>query len=290
MLNEFTDLYRRNPEIRDAFGDYNGSALLNNAKRIFGGREQVFFEYGKDESMPIFDDQYPREIKKVKKNTILHVNDHRESPSGLTVISMHGKDLESGTKRYDSGYVHQYCRPILLGNFKTFETKRYFSIDLSYIMAISRAFTDYKFDQFDGEGRRILQAWIFVMTYGIHHPEEYELIMVKSSRNEYGEEARNRAIIRNSFYKKDTYTKNMGAPYGESRDDEWALSADDYAKVAALDSIFTELSKGSPLLYNGTIIPDLIRDSRQYGDTVPEYFNDFLGSKTDLQLNNTEGY
>jgi hypothetical protein len=82
----------------------------------------------------------------------------------------------------------------------------------------------------------------------------------------------------------------MGAPYGESRDDEWALSADDYAKVAALDSIFTELSKGSPLLYNGTIIPDLIRNSRQYGDTVPEYFNDFLGSKTDLQLNNTEGY
>ncbi len=289
MLNEFTFLYPDNEAVTDAFGEYNGRALLNNAKRIFGGKEQVFFEYGKDESMPIYNDVLPSKQKKVNKNVILNVNSHVESPSGLTVISMHSSDTDTSTVRYDADYVHQYCRPVLLGNFKTFETKRFYSIDLSYILAISRAFTDLKFDQFEGEGLRILKAWIFVMTYGIHHPDEYELIMIQSSKNEYGESARNRSIVRNGYYKGEAINK-MGAPYGESSDDEWALSSSDYSKVAALDSIFAELSKGSPLLYNGSIVPDLIRNSRQYGDTVPEYFVDLLGAKANLNNNNTKGY
>ncbi len=290
MLNEFTFLYVDNEAITDAFGEYNGRALLNNSKRIFGGREQVFFEYGKDETMPIFDNTLSSKQKKVNKNVILNVNSHIESPSGLTVISMHSDDIDTSTTRYDADYVHQHCRPILLGNFKTFETKRYYSIDLSYILAISRAFTDFKFDQFEGEGLRILQAWIFVMTYGVHHPDEYELIMLQASKNEYGKKTRNRPIIRNGYYAKDEEVSRMGAPYGESSDEEWALSSSDYSKVAALDSIFAELSKGSPLLYNGSIVPDLIRNSRQYGDTVPEYFVDLLGAKANLNNNNTKGY
>ena len=289
MLNEFTPLYHSNEKVTNAFGEYNGRALLNNAKRVFGGREQVFFEYGKDESMPIYNTTYPKK-KPVKKNVILNVNSHVESPSGLTVISMHSDDIDTSTSRYDVDYVNQHCRPVLLGSFKTYETKRFYSVDLSYVMAISRAFTDLKFDQFDGEGLRILKAWIFVMTYGIHHPDEYETIMLQSSKNEYGSSARNRVIVRNGFYRNKTDTSRMGAPYGESSDEEWALSSEDYSKVAALDSVFTELSKGSSLLYNGSIIPDLIRNSREYGGIVPDYFTDFLGSKNSLNSDNTKGY
>ena len=290
MLNEFTDLYFNNEKIRDAFGDYNGNALLNNAKRVFGGREKVFFEYGRDESYPINNGIRSTEIKDVSKNVILKLNDHLPSPSGLTVIPMHGSDIETSSSRYDVEYVNQFCKPVLLGKFRTYETKKYFSVDLSYIMAISRAFTDLKFDQFDGEGMRILQAWIFVMTYGSHHPEDHELIMVRSSKNEYGKSARNRVIVRNGYYADDEDFNKMGSPYGESSDNEWALSAEDYAKVAALDSVFTELSKGKPLLYNGTIVPDLIRNTRQYGDTVPNYLTDVLGAKQSANTNNTEGF
>ena len=152
MLNEFTASYYDDDAILNAFGDYNGTALLRNAKRIFGGREQVFFEYGRDESMPIMNKQYPLEQKPIHKDTLLHVASHTTSPSGLTVISMTNTDTDTNTTRYDADYVHQYCKPVLLGSFKTYETKKFFSIDLSYILAISRAFTDLKFDQFEGEG------------------------------------------------------------------------------------------------------------------------------------------
>ncbi|MCK5848598.1 MAG: hypothetical protein KAH01_05320 [Caldisericia bacterium] len=284
MLNEFTLAYRDDEKIKNVFGDYNGTQLLKNAKRIFGGKEQVFFEYGRDESAPIFADAVNPNVNETSKNVILKVNQHVESPSGLTAISMTGEGIDTGTSRYDVEYANQYCRPILLGHFKTYETKKYYSIDLSYILAISRSFTDLNFENFEGEGLRILKAWLFVMTYGSHHPEEHELIMVRSSKNEYGESARNRAVVRNSYYKKGEDFNKMGAPYGESRDDEWALSSDDYAKVAALDSIFTQLSLGTPLLYNGSIVPDLIRNSRQYGSTVPEYFNDILTAKNHLKI------
>ena len=290
MLNEFTAAYYDDQKIKNAFGEYNGTQLLKNAKRIFGGKEQVFFEYGRDELSPIFNNTIDPKIKDVSENVILKVNQHIESPSGLTAISMTGGDIDAGTSRYDVEYANQHCRPILLGNFKTYETKKYYSIDLSYILAISRSFTDLNFENFEGEGLRILKAWLFVMSYGFHHPDEHELIMVRSSKNEYGNDARNRVIVRNSYYKKGEAFNKMGAPYGESRDGEWTLSADDYAKVAALDSIFTQLSLGTPLLYNGSIVPDLIRNSRQYGATVPDYFNSIMDSGSALRTNNTEGY
>jgi hypothetical protein len=146
--------------------------------------------------------------------------------------------------------------------------------------------TDYDFSHFTGEGLRILKAWLFVSTYGHRHPDEPDTIMIQSSKNEYGEEARNRVFIRNAYYEENVDYSRQGSPYGESNDPDWALSGDDYSRVAALDVIFTELSKGTPLYYDGSIVPNLINNTRQYGNFVPEYFHSIVDMKTAINNNN----
>ncbi|MCK5848724.1 MAG: hypothetical protein KAH01_05955, partial [Caldisericia bacterium] len=181
MLNEFTFAYRNNEKIKNAFGEYNGEQLLKNSKRVFGGREQVFFEYGRDESSPVYNKIRKQEKLKISKNKYIQVSKENRSESGLTMIGMFGTDHDTGTARYDVEYVNGYCHPLInpkksMGALRTYETKKYYSVDLSYILRISRAFTDFDFSVFDGEGLRILKAWIFVMTYGVKHPEEPGLI------------------------------------------------------------------------------------------------------------------
>jgi len=350
MINDFTFLYGTNKKVNNAFGPINSEMLLSGAKRIFGGREKVFFEYARDETFPSYDsrkitvDRYniEEEVSGSGSGSALSGSGsiysgsgssgsgsiYSGSGSGSTSGSTSGSSSTStsgstsgsgsisgepdingllisengnaaiglvlepivitGSSRYDVEYIHEYCRTPLLDNFSTFETKKYFSIDLSYILAISRAMTTYDFSQFDGEGLRILKAWLFVMTYGTRHPDDESTIMLQSSKNEYGEESRDRVIIRNLYYDRDEedYSR-QGSPYGESNDSEWALSGDDYSRVAALDKIFTELSKGTSLYYDGSIVPDLINGTRQYGDLVPEYLNSILNMKNAV---NSENY
>ena len=291
MLNEFTLAYRDNKKIINAFGEYNGEQLLKNSKRIFGGREQVFFEYGRDETAPVYNDIRKSEKKKITKNKYMQVSAENRAESGFTLIGMFGTDIDTGSARYDVEYANGYCHPLInpkksMGSLRSYETKKYYSVDLSYILRISRAFTDYDFSVFDGEGLRILKAWIFVMTYGVRHPEEPGLIMIQASKNEYGSEVRNRVLVRNSHYMNDQRYVYFGAPYGESVDEEWALSADDYSKVAALDTIMTELARATPLIRDGAIVPDLIHGSREYGSTTPMYFKDILGMKQDIRHTN----
>jgi len=291
MINEFSFLYGNNEKVTNAFGEYNGEALLNNAKRIFAGNEQVFFEYGRDETRSRYGEvktQIP--VMQNDKNYIAASIEER-APSRITLIGMYGTDIDTGTARYSVGYRNQYCRPLInpkksMDSLATYETKKYFTIDLSYILKISRAFTNYDFSVFSGEGLRILKAWIYVMTYGVHHPEEPNLIMIQASKNEYGNKVRNRVIVRNSYYDGERRYMYYGSPYAESTDDEWALSADDYSKVAALDTIMTELSLGTPLIREAGDALDLISGGREYGALVPEYFKSILGMREFSRKNN----
>lgn len=278
MINDFTFIYGNSEKVNDSFGPINSEMLLNGAKRIFGGKEQVFFEYARDEAFPRIRGQVP-EVKKYSETNGLLLSNNKNAALGLDLNPI----ITTGSSRYGTQYVHQFCRPQLLGKLDTFETKKYYSIDLSYILSISRAMTDYDFSQFDGEGLRILKAWLFVMTYGQRHPEDETTIMLQSSKNEYGEEVRNRVLTRNIYYsEEEAQYAHQGSPYGESYDNEWALRGDDYPKVAALDMIFTELSKGTPLYYDGSKVPDLIKGSRRYADLVPKYLQNILGMQREV--------
>lgn len=286
MINDFTFLYGTPEKVNDAFGALNSEMLLKGAKRIFGGREQVFFEYARDESQPYYDGQF---VENERYDTGYETAGLLLTENGNAAIGLDVQPVSimTGDSRYEADYIHGYCRTPLLDGFNTFETKKYFSIDLSYILSISRAMTTYDFSQFDGEGLRILKAWLFVMTYGVRHPEDEKTIMVQSSKNEYGEEARNRVITRNLYFEKAIEQYSLqGSPYGESNDDEWALRGDDYPKVAALDKIFNELSKGTPLYYEGSLVPDLIKGTRQYADLVPEYLQQIFNMQEAVNSDN----
>jgi hypothetical protein len=286
MINDFTFLYGNDKKVSDALGETNSEMLLKNAKRVFGGREKVFFEYARDETRPIYmgrEDPAPKSTSNIQRGIVVIKNN--KSPSGATLMPM---DIDLSTHKYDLKYNHQYCMPAILNSLEQFETKKFFSIDLEYILSVSRAFTDFDFSNFDGEGLRILKAWIYVMTYG--EKLEDGTIILRSSKNEYGEKARPRAIVRNSFYNSTDPVNELGAPYAQSTDGEWALTGEDYSKVQALNVLMTELSKGKPLLYNYTIMPDLVNNTRQYGATVPDYLLGILDMKKLVQENNNKGY
>jgi hypothetical protein len=287
MINDFTFLYGNNKKVSDALGETNAEMLLKNSKRVFGGREQVFFEYAREETHPIYNGRQGPEPKENFVRRGIVVDRNNSSPSGATVMAM---DIDTSKHGYDVKYNHQYCMPVILNSLEQFETKKFFSVDLEYILSISRAFTDYDFSHFDGEGLRILKAWLFVMSYGVRHSEDPSIIMIHSSKNEYGEKARTRSVVRNSFYNNEAPLTDIGAPYAESTDSEWALSGDDYSKVQALNVLMTELSKGTPLLYNYTIMPDMVNNTRQYGATTPEYLLSILDMRKLVNENNNKGY
>jgi len=287
MINDFTFLYGNNKKVDDAFGETNSEMLLRNSKRIFGGREKVFFEYAIEETKPIYNGRLEPDPKNNNIRMGIVINKNNSSPSGATAIPM---NIDLSKHGYDLKYNHQYCMPAILNSLEQFETKKFFAIDLEYILSVSRAFTDLDFSNFDGEGLRILKAWTFVMSYGERSTTDPETIMIRTNKNEYGEYARPRAIVRNSFYNSTDPVKNLGAPYAQSTDDEWALTSDDYSKVQALNVLMTELSKGTPLLYNYSIMPDLINNTRQYNSTVPNYLLSILDMKKLVQENNNKGY
>jgi len=287
MINDFTFLYGNNQKVQDTFGETNPEMLLKNAKRIFGGREQVFFEYAREETSPIYmgrQEPDPKRSGQTLRGIVVGKNN--QSPSGATAMIM---DVDLSKHGYDLKYNYDYCMPVVLNSLETFKTKKYFSVDLEYILSISRAMTDFDFSHFDGEGHRILKAWMFVMTYGVRHSEDPSVIMIHSNKNEYGEDARNRAVVRNSFYNETAPLTDIGAPYAQSTDNEWALSADDYSRVQALNMIMTELSKGTPLLYDYSIMPDLVDNTRQYGETVPGYLTNILDMKKLINEQNIKG-
>lgn len=287
MINDFTFLYGNASKVKDAFGNINEEMLLRGAKSIFGGQDQVFFEYGRDETNPLMCGACNVDLFRSSGNSgVVSIS---KSQDGRLVLTPLEADAD-GSLRYNVSYRHQFCNFPIANKLYTKETKKYFSVDLEYILRITRAMTTYDFSEFSGEGKRILKAWIFVMTYGSKHPDEPDTIMLHSSRNEYGEPVSNRVIVRNSYYEEGKDHTYLGAPYAESRDPEWALTADDYSRVAALDRVFTELSLGSPLLYNNTIVPSLIHDSIDYGDTVPGYLKSILEMRKQLKNENTQGY
>jgi hypothetical protein len=261
MIGDFTFLYGRNRNINDAFGSYNKDMGLKNAKKIFGGNGKVFFEYAKD-SFPAIDTSI---------NTSTNNISYTTTTTGNILVYPIGYNYEA--EIINSG------KNTLLDSIKLKSDKKFYAIDLTYILNITRAMTTLDFSHFTGEGKRILNAWIFVMSKGTK--DQYGRIRIDSYNNEYGVEPRGRVIIRNSDDGQ-THTGLYGYYYATSNDKEFALTPDDYSRVAALDAVFNELVNAKDISADGHISKNVISDLNEYGDTRPKYFDDIMATKKSM--------
>jgi hypothetical protein len=276
MINDFTYLNGNAAKVSDTLGDINGKMLLAGAKRYFGANSKVFYKHSISETRPIYLGSRYEPSESIDNNLVLiEPNEDR----GVVLIPY---SLSSANAPYDLEYKNQYCMTPIASSLEQFKTKTYFSVDLDYVLAVSSALTTFDFSRFTGEGERILKAWIHVMTYGVK-ASDGETIMLQSTKNEYGKEVPNRVIVRNSTYG-NTEASDNGAPYAESKDGEWALSAEDYSKVQALNVIMSALVQGNDFLYSKPIVDGIIRGISIDRFKTPYYLTDLL------KINNVSAY
>lgn len=314
MINDYTYMYKNDKKINQALGPINGVLKQHNAKTMFTDSNTVFIQYAANNDAPtghglIFGekempgiDTEPEEITlpliAKNKDIILSISKSNQAPSGMVITPLavtSTNQNESPSLKYDTAYVNGYCCGGAVAGFyndnrnidpipgESFEyaftcSTDYYSIDIGFMLSVIRAFSNLDFSMFDGEAKRLIKAWTHLMSYGERDTEDNDIIMLKSSYNEYGESVRKRVAIRNHFFPSDT-DLSAGAVFAGNNDDEWSLSADDYSKLAVLDLVFSVMSMGAPIYTIDSSGKDLVGWAETYGELYNEYFNDMLNTK-----------
>jgi len=272
MISDFEYLRSNYDKVQGAIGSINSKMLLKGIRKFSGKNSKVFYEHSVEETKPIFGG---RTLVKSNFDRTLVLIEPSPGYDGIVLLPYNIDDIKSP---YPLDYMNDYCMPKVMNSLNRYRTKRYFSVDLEYILSISAAFDNLDFTVFSGEAERILKAWLHVMTHGVL-ASDGKTIMLQSSKNEYGNDVGTRVLVRNSSYVSGSNDNNIGAPYAQSIDPEWALSGDDYSKVQCLNTVFTALAKGNDLLYSKPIVSGIIKDISidRYGD--PQYLSNLLNVK-----------
>jgi len=272
MIGDFEYLRSNYDKVQGAVGPINNKMLLKGVRKFLGKNSKVFYEHSIEETKPIFAGSAPLEPGFDSELVLI---EPLPGSDGVVLLPYNIDDIESP---YPLDYRNDYCMPKIMNSLNRYRTKRYFSVDLEYVLSISAAFSNLDFTAFEGEAKRILKAWIHVMSYGVLASDD-KTIMLQSSKNEYGNDVGTRVLVRNSSYIIGSNDNDIGAPYAQSTDPEWALSGDDYSKVQCLNTVFTALAEGNDLLYSKPIVSGIVKDISidRYGD--PQYLPNLLNVK-----------
>jgi len=121
-----------------------------------------------------------------------------------------------------------------------------YSVDTAFLYKVANALDTENFEIFNGEAEIILKALTHLYSFGSIVNGN---IRIASLYNEYGNKIPNRTIHKNiTFLKKDEKIKEAFYEFAKSNDENFALTPNDYSKLAVLDLSLTYLASGMPIL------------------------------------------
>jgi hypothetical protein len=231
------------------------------AQNLFGGDGEVFRKIG--QGIPSINDESEldfnlKDIACVVENNFLYF------------INVENYN-EQGGYRWKYGYPLKFTNGANreeLPGLNIPKSVNYYSVDLPYLNAVARAFDTENFNRFAGEGKKILEILTHLYSFG---SIDNGKIYVASTMNEYGKEPTAREFKRNVYI--DKIHNKFGYNFATSNDADFALTPDDYSKLAALDYALTYMATGMPIIVDQNSDFDIFKD-------IGYTNNDSYGKKT----------